>query len=175
MKDLGGSCKTILPQSPYKPGAQRTFIVRQGTVRKVNPRISKHVQDDEPVWQRRYRILRRETSLLLNEPRSSCAALVLHWLMILLIIGSSFTLCLGTMDEYESSETIERIELVCRWPPRRQSPPTSVSLACLFPLPGRSLNRRAESSSLSSWLCASPPGRTQSGCTTLGSGSMRYP
>ena len=52
-------------------------------------------------------------SSLLNDPYSSNCAFVLFVAIMLLILGSSITLCLGTLPEFEQSAEIQQIEIIC--------------------------------------------------------------
>lgn len=66
-----------------------------------------------PCEKHRIQRFRWQASVFLNDPYSSNAAFVFYCVMTILIVTSSVTLCLGTLEEHERSTSIPIIEFIC--------------------------------------------------------------
>ena len=66
-----------------------------------------------PSDKHRIQRFRWQASVFLNDPYSSNAAFVFYCVMTILIVTSSVTLCLGTLEEHERSTSIPIIEFIC--------------------------------------------------------------
>ena len=84
---------------------------------RINSALSQSLESTQPgkmpSEKHRFQRFRWQASVFLNDPYSSNAAFVFYCVMTILIVTSSVTLCLGTLEEYDRSTSIPIIEFIC--------------------------------------------------------------
>ena len=84
---------------------------------RINSALSQSLESTQPgkmpSEKHRFQWFRWQASVFLNDPYSSNAAFVFYCVMTILIVTSSVTLCLGTLEEYDRSTSIPIIEFIC--------------------------------------------------------------
>ena len=108
----------MMGETPHEPGKRRSLVGDEWRSTRSDRYSTgsfsfKQQKRPVPAWLQRYRRVAKSVNEYLDEPGSSRAAQAQFAMMTLLILGSSFTLCLGTMEKFKSSDAIDYIEVAC--------------------------------------------------------------